>query len=414
MESKKMHRAWLILFGCCLLMMTLALLTTVMGFFIKPVSDALGFERSAFTIYYSIAGLIGVFAMPIWGKIIPRIGIKMAVAIGGTGGAFFMFLLGFCKSLPAFYATGLFMGIMIAGITVLPTSILINTWFEEKRGLAMGIAMACSGVGGAVFSPILSNIIQNYGWQIGYMANGVGVFLLTVPVALFILKGSPAEVGLKPYGAKEIVVAAPGAAQNLQGVPANIAMKSAPFFALAIAVVMINMVASSIQHLPGHLENVGISAASASAIISVVMLVVIVAKVLLGMVNDRFGSVAAATSAFIMLSLGVLLFSLASNYKLALIAAVIYGLGMAAVTVIPPLVSGQMFGPRDYSAIYAIIGAMGSLGLALGTPLIGLVFDKTGSYNLALYLCVAVVIVVTALIVYAVKASKKLWPEASN
>lgn len=409
MENKKFHRAWVVLIGCCFLMMALALLTTCMGFFIKPVCDALGFERGAFTIYYSIAGLIGVFAMPMWGRIIPKIGIKPAVAIGGTGGAIFMFLFGFCKSLPAFYILGLFMGIMVAGITVLPTSILINTWFQEKRGLAMGIAMACSGVGGAVFSPVLQNIITSHGWQAGYMANGVGLFILTVPVALLLLKGSPAEVGLKPYGAIDDKTSSGSQQVELVGVASGTALKSGPFFALALAIVILNMVTGSIQHMPAHFANIGISAAAASGIVSIIMLTVIVSKILLGIVNDRFGSLAAVTLAFILMAIGFAGFAMFKAYGTVIIFAVFYAVGLASTTVMAPLLTGQMFGQKDYSAIYAIIGAMGSLGLALGTPLIGVVYDKTGTYTPAFYICIIAIIITFALLSYALKASKKLW-----
>lgn len=411
MESKKMHRAWIILIGCCFLMMTLALLTTIMSFFIQPVSDDLGFERGAFSIYYSIAGLIGVVAMPLWGRVIPKIGIKKAIVIGGTGGALFMFLLGFCKALPAFYVTGLLMGIMIAGLTVLPTSILINTWFVEKRGLAMGIAMAFSGVGGAIFSPILSNIIQTYGWQTGYMINGAAVFLFTVPVGLFLLKGSPAEVGLKPYGVKDVPETdkANKDPNDIPGVPAKIATKSSSLIVLAVAVVILNMIASSIQHLPGHLTNIGIEPQSAGFIVSSVMIIVIVSKILLGIVNDRLGPIIATAGALTMMAISFLVFVMVTDYKFALIGAVLYGVGLSAVTVIPPLLTGQMYGQKDYSAIYAIIGAMGSLGLALGTPIIGFVFDKTGSYDLAFYGCIVAIAVVLVMLVYARNSSKKLW-----
>jgi MFS family permease len=411
MESKKLHRAWIILVGCCFLMMTLALLTTCMSFFLQPVSDDLGFERGAFSIYYSIAGLVGVVAMPVWGRLIPKWGIKKAVVIGGIGGALFMFLLGVCRTLPAFYATGLLMGIMIAGLTVLPTSILINTWFEEKRGMAMGIAMAFSGVGGAIFSPIISNIIETYGWQTGYMFNGALIFLFTVPIGLFLLKGNPAEVGLKPYGAQETPASEEEkkGAEDIPGVPASIATKSSSLIALAVAVVILNMIASSLQHLPGHLLNTGIEAQSASFIVSLVMIIVIVSKILLGILNDRFGPIISTAGALTLMGISFLLFATISDYKLALFAAVIYGVGLAAVTVIPPLITGQMYGQKDYSAIYAIIGAMGSLGLALGTPAIGFVFDKTGSYDLAFYGCIVAIVLVLVLMVYARNSSKKLW-----
>jgi MFS family permease len=393
--------------------MSLALITTTMSFFVQPVCDALGFERGAFTIYYSLAALVGVVAMPIWGRIIPKIGIKMSTAIAGAGGAVFMFLFSLCKSLVAFYIVGLAMGIMVAGMTLLPASILINTWFAEKRGLAMGIAMACSGLGGAIFSPIIAGVIASSGWEAGYMLSGGLMFVLTVPVALFVIKARPSELGLRPYGAKDAETdggsaAAEGGPKEVLGVPSKIATRSASFFLLLGAVVLMNVLASGAQHLPAHLVANGIDATAAASVISIYAFVVIGSKIVLGIVNDKFGSVAAIAATLSLLAASFVVFSFATNYAIAAVAAVLFGLGVAVVTVMPPLLTGQMYGQRDYSAIYAIVGAIASLGLAVGTPIYGIVYDKLGSYDIAFYGCAVAAAVAFAMLVAGLKSSKRL------
>ena len=409
MKTKNgLHQAWVVMIGCCFLLMALALITTGLSFFVLPVSKTLGFERGAFTIYYSLAALVGVFAMPIWGRIIPKIGIKASVAISGAGGAVFMALFSLCRSLIAFYAVGLLMGIMIAGMTMLPASILINAWFESKRGLAMGIVMACSGVGGAICSPILAWVIETYSWQAGYVVNGVAMAVLTVPTALFLLKGKPSDVGLLPYGASESADGAAQGSKELTGVSSKIAMKSPAFIMLAVAVVLLNVMASLIQHIPAHLVQVGIDATMAAGIISIYMLVVIVAKVLLGIANDRFGTGAVLITAFVLWGASFVVLAVTHGYTVAVIGAALFGLGVSVVTVMPPLLTGQMFGQRDYSAIYAIIGALSSLGLAIGTPMIGLVYDKTGSYTMAFMGCLAILVVTIFMLLAGMKSAKKL------
>lgn len=418
-NTKGFHRAWVVMIGCCFLLMSLALVTTCMTFFLQPVSDDLGFSRSSFSIYYSIAALAGVFSMPVWGRIIPKLGIKLSVAIAGGGGALFMAAFSVARSLPVFYIIGLGMGILIAGMTMLPASILINTWFKERKGLAMGIVMASSGVGGAVFSPILASIIENQGWQAGYIANAIAMAALTVPTALFLLKGSPAEVGLLPYGAAPASAAssADGAQVQAQvpGVAAKVAMSSAPFFLLAIGVVLLNILASFSQHLQPHLVQIGLEPTSAAGVISIYMLVIIGAKILLGVINDKFGTVAALLMTIVLWALSFVILSVAANYTIALVGAVVFGCGIAIVTVMPPLLTGQMFGQRDYAAIWSIIGALSSLGLAIGTPIIGLVYDVSESYDLAFYGAIGVLALTFLLLVWALKSAKSLvWESAEH
>ncbi len=409
MENKKrLHPAWVVMVGCCFLLMALALITTCMSFFVEPVSEDLGFERSAFTVYYSIAALIGVIAMPIWGRIIPKLGIKLSVVIAGTGGAVFMALFSLCRSLVSFYACGLLMGIMIAGMTTLPASILINTWFQARRGLAMGIVMASSGIGGAIFSPILAEVIKNYGWQYGYVANGVAMALLTVPSALILLKERPTDFGLLPYGATESAGDAGIDAGQTIGISAKVALKSSPFILLALAVVLLNVMASLTQHLPAHFVDSGIGATTAAAIVSIYMLAVIGAKIFLGIVNDRFGIVSAIVGSFALWAVSFMALAITHSVSVAVIGAILFGFGVSVVTVIPPLLTAHMFGQKDYSAIYAVIGALSSLGLAIGTPIVGLVYDKTGSYVMAFYGCLLVLAVTLVAILAALSSAKRL------
>lgn len=67
----------------------------------------------------------------------------------------------------------------------------------------MGIATAFSGVGAAIFTPILSNLIVSVGWQTSYLLAGGMSLVLTVPFTAFVLKFKPADMGMTPYGAEE-------------------------------------------------------------------------------------------------------------------------------------------------------------------------------------------------------------------
>ena len=79
--------------------------------------------------------------------------------------------------------------------------ILMNMWFVEKKGLAMGIAMAFSGVAGMVGSTIVGVTIPMLGWRISYVILAAIGSLLYVPAILFIVK-TPQEKNMQPYGAE--------------------------------------------------------------------------------------------------------------------------------------------------------------------------------------------------------------------
>ena len=406
MAKGKTHRAWSILVACCFLMMTLGLSTTVLGFFIEPVSTDLGFDRSAFSLYYSIAGIAGMLSMPVWGRIFNRIGVRKSVVIAGVMTSVFMALLGVCRTLPAFYVAGAGMGLGVGAIAVLPTSVLINTWFVDKRGFAMGLAMAFSGVAGTIFSPVISAIIESAGWSVGYFVNAVLIFLFTVPVSLLLVRDNPAQYGLTAYGADKVTEQGE---TKVVGVTAKRAYLSLAFVVLALVVVLINAVGGILQSLPAHLTNVGIDATTASLIVSVVTISLIFAKIVLGTISDKFGLRVAVVGSFCVLALGCLIFAFVDGVPSAVVAAIVFGLGMSCITVLPPLITSEMFGNRDYSAIYSVVSALASLGLAIGVPVIALDYDLTGNYVIAFIVCAVIMVVSALLVLVALKSSKKLW-----
>src|SRR5699024_12174998 len=89
-------------------------------------------------------------------------------------------------------------------INVLSVSVVITSLFTKRKGLALGILTASSGILGAFIHPITGNLIANLGWRGGYIAVGLTVIIITVPVTIFLLRKNPAEKNLLPYGEEEV------------------------------------------------------------------------------------------------------------------------------------------------------------------------------------------------------------------
>ena len=67
-----------------------------------------------------------------------------------------------------FYLLSIVLGIGSAGTHVIPVALLITNWFKEKRGVAIAIALAGSGIGGMLFNPVANYLITTYSWQSAY------------------------------------------------------------------------------------------------------------------------------------------------------------------------------------------------------------------------------------------------------
>lgn len=405
--KKRIHPAFRIVAGCCIRMMLLAVVFNCLSFFTKPVCDDLGFERSSFTIYYSLIQIAGVIAIPLWGKILSRIGIRYGLLITGVFASVFMVMLSFCRSLMSFYIMGFLLGLFSSGGTAFPVSILINEWFKKKNGMVMGIVMAFTGVGGAIFSPIVNNTILTFGWQTGYNLCGFLILIITI-ISVLLIRGTPEKLGLKPYGYNQDEVPI-NDGTPLQGITFKTALRSSSFYYLIMGTFFLNLVIGSMQHLPAHFVGTGIPAVTAGAIMSFLSFSLIFGKIFLGYLNDRFGSVFSLSVTLVPFLLSFVGLILVPGEIAAYIMVFLYALGVATSTVLPALLTAKLFGQRDFQPLYAIITSSITLGLAVGSPLVGLSFDKTGSYNIAFWAMSGLTALTLALHVLSFKNKHKMY-----
>ena len=77
---------------------------------------------------------------------------------------------------------------------------MIVRWFDRRRGLALGIALAGVGLGAALIPPLAQAVITNYGWREAYLAIGGVVLLISLPLIIVFLRDSPEQMGLHPDG----------------------------------------------------------------------------------------------------------------------------------------------------------------------------------------------------------------------
>src|SRR5699024_11798434 len=85
-------------------------------------------------------------------------------------------------------------------IRVIAGPVMIERWFVKKNGMALGIMTAIGGLMGAFIQPITGILISSFGWRSSYFIIGIAVILILVPTILFLVRNSPSEKGLLPYG----------------------------------------------------------------------------------------------------------------------------------------------------------------------------------------------------------------------
>ncbi len=381
--NQKIFYGWWIVVGAFFLNFAgIGIIMNTMGVFIKPVVESLGFTRGGFSLYFTVAALAMMIMAPIMGKLLERYDIRIIMTICTTMMALSFGLFSQCKTLTHFYILAVFLGIGSAGSHIIPVSMMITNWFVEKRGLAMGIVFAATGVGGFIFNPLANWIIMNYSWQATYLVFGLIIAIFSIPTAIFIVRTKPADKGLLPLGGGGATGEPTAAAET--GLTAKEALRTSSFWLLALIILFIAIANMGVlHHIVPYLTDLGFSSTTATSLMSLHMAMLIVGKILSGSLADRIGLL----KSYLLLMIGLMV-SIALLYGsqwlwIAITFNILFGFSIAVRTVLPPLMTAEILGQKHFAVIYGFLNIFTTLGTAVGVPLSGFIYDATKSYYLA-------------------------------
>lgn len=382
------HAWWIVVAGFLLNLAGIGIIMNSMGVFFKPVIESLGFTRGSFALYFTIAALSMMVMAPLMGKILERYNIRLVMGICTTLMAVSFALFSQCRTLGQFYALSVFLGIGSAGTHIIPVSMMITNWFEEKRGLAMGIVFSATGIGGFIFNPFSNWLIENYGWENAYLTLGVIVGLCTIPMALFVVRVRPSDKGLAPYGTKAVSAAYHETAAS--GLTAREALRAPAFWLLAGMILFIAIANMGVlHHIVPYLTDVGISSSTAAALMSLHMAVLVAGKLVMGDLADRIGLRRSLIACIVGLVVSIGLLYGAAFFWIAVAFNVLFGFAISVRTVLPPLMTASCLGQKHFGVIYGFLNVFTTLGSAIGVPLSGYIHDWTKSYHIAFALYIA-------------------------
>lgn len=391
--------------AACLIMSAMIAGTVSFGFFMDPVTSDLGFDRSTFSLYFSLITIVGTFTLPVYGRLIEKFGTRPFVIFGGiwTGAA--MAALSLCHSLPAFYVVGCLIGLGFFGCSYAVVPVIVSEWFVEKNGFVMGLSAACGGIVAMTFSLIFPAFIINNGWEAGYVLLGCVVFVLTTPIGLILLRSKPSDVGLAPYGATDVGASEEVAEQT--GMTYSEALRSPRLWMTAAAFLLLAVTVTSTQHLAAYFVSIGFDAVTAGVFMSVISAGIIVTNVAAGALSDKAGLLRAFVLCSVLYAISFLLLPATGAIAVICIALVLMSLGNANTSLFAPMMTSGIFGTRDYASIWGLISMASVLGQAIGAPLWGLSFDMTSSYVPAMIASAALVLLSAVVLSWAYRSSTK-------
>ena len=388
--SKKQRR---VLLGTVLLMMAYALVHTSVGYFVAPVTESLNIPRSAFSFYYTLLQLVSIVVIPVFSRLISRLGSRKILIIGAVWGGSGLAGFSFSSSVWQFYLFAVWLGIAVAGCTSLIAAVIIYDWFGEQSGTPMGITMAGTGVCGIIQGFLMPTLIDSFGWQSVYRL--LAVCWVAALVLASVLTSGEAKNTVS-QSVKKVEESEKDQRVGLSSVQV----------AFMTSIVVLAIPGLFLHHMQAHFGQQGISGTMAGIFMSVFNVFVITFKITLGVLYDRVGAVKTTVLAWGAFAVGMLL-ALSSSPVVLVISLAMLALGMSSETVMPPLLTRSVFGRENYAVIYGRVSMAYNFGAAFASPIWGAVYDSAGSYLPGLWLSPVVLIVNLGLMIWLIKKNKK-------
>ena len=260
-----------------------------------------------------------------------------------------------------------------------------------------GIAKVGTGTGQFVIPLVASILIAAYGWRNSYIIIGAIAMVLLISIGQ-LLRRDPTRMGLLPDGDRESQTESSKPAET--GFYLHEALRTRQFWTICLTYLATMFCLLIIMvHIVPHATDIGISSTTAAGILSAIGGISMAGRFITGIAIDRIGNRLSMIICFILLISALMWMQLARELWMLFLFAVVYGFAHGGLfTVISPIVA-EYFGLRTHGALFGIVFFSSMVGGAIGPVIAGHIFDTTGSYSLAFWICTAVAAIALGLIV---------------
>lgn len=355
-----------------------------------------GLVSGAITLFYVVSALL---LIPV-GGILGRFGPQPIFALGTSALAGGVAAIGHVTAPWQTYAAFLVMGIGWACLSMTAVATTLAPWFERHQGRAVSIASLGASVGGLAGVPVLLFGIDRLGFAATTAVGAASALLLMLPLAVFVLRRRPQDIGLLPDGAAATPSAASARAATWRR---RDALRTAALRSVIAGFGIGMMVQVGFVTHQVTLLLPALGAAGTSIAVSATAIAALLSRLVLARFADQMSARTTAAAMMTMAAGALAAMALWPVPAMLVAGSVLMGLRIGNVTTLAPIIVRHEFGAASFGAVYGIASCVIQLATALGPSFYGFLHDAFGGYRVPLLLA-ATVDVGAAIVVLAGKA----------
>lgn len=368
-EGHPRYGGWRVVFACGVGALCASAPYQSFAVFLRPMSEEFGWTREAAAAAYGAMTLLAAAAAAPVGHLLDRRGVRqIAIPALAMVGVMVASLALLTPSLQHFYLISAAIGLATIGASPVAYSRAIFSWFDVRRGRALGLMLAGAATAAIMMPPLAARLIATMGWRRAWVAIGVMIIAVGVPITAAWLRE-------RDDGTRRL--AAPR-----DGATVGEALRSRLFWTL-IAVLFLSglLITGFIVHGAALLSDRGFTPAQAALVVSAFGAGNLAGRLLAGTLLDRYSAPRLSAGLLMVSAAGGLLLVDAHAMPIAIAAAVLIGLGAGGEMDINPYLISRYFGMRSLSTLYGFNWMSLGVASAAGPILMGRAFDTTRGYG---------------------------------
>lgn len=356
-----------------------------MGVMLKPITEDLGWTRTAMTGALTAGTVIAGLLSPIFGRLADRFGPRVLMTVGALLVAGSYFIMAGLSALWMFYLAYILgrsmASINLGGVVAMTAA---TNWFRRKRGRALGLVSMALPLGGSVLVFAAQLIIDGPGWRTVFVLFGIAMLAVVVVPAAVVLRRRPEDMGLLPDGD---TAANNKSNSKSRGNEYSWTVKQAvrtPALWLLISSAAIGVLANGAVsfHQVAYFTDQGLDAKPAALALSVFALMGAVSSGAWGLLVEHFSERYMAVIAMAIATVSMLFVQFVDTTGEAVVFSAFFGISARGESSLIQMIIAQYYGRNSYGSISSLLTPFQMMGLGLGPLIASIFYDVVGSYDL--------------------------------
>lgn len=418
MSSNRVFYGWWVLFGIFTSYTALVGVQVYsLPLFYPELTKEFGWSKQSISYAATIFFLTGASITPFVSSLFDRYSARIFMIAGGC--ITVVGLLAYRSMETLTHLTMIYVILAFSQVCAgqVPTILVVTRWFRKYRGIAVGITLTGTSIGGAVFPLVFRHVMANGGWR-----DAITVFMIISAVMMmipyvFFIRSRPEDKGLLPDGIAVEQTVRSERGKEPAGPTLKEALRNPAFYILALTTGALWFTMNGIYNNQSFFMSaeLGLSTSTYSLIFSAIFWFAIAGKILFGYLSDRYDKILIMCIVVIMLIIGLVFLRLSSADNLLNLYgyAAVFGMGFGGTFAMIQLVIAEFFAGRSYGKILGILTAVDVACGGLGISVIAEMERIYGSYLPVIEILIGMTSVVAVMVValYRIRRNNMKRPE---